>query len=539
MTPDANHRALRSGVDRVTTALPSDGAQLSTPTKSVDVCGASGNRPAIRRPLRQPTRYWIRRDRKLTLLSVTGYGYVHVYRLEYASGAAMTAVSQGPSTTESHGLTSEFEHEPVPAAHRRRWLYVAAVWFGFPMILTNAVFGGVIVYGLGFVRGLLAILLGNLVLMLYVGALSHLAGSTGRNFALIAKSTFGSRGYAIASGFLSTIVIGWFAFQTGLTGSTLHATLGWNEPGTILLAGVLYIAVTFIGIRALAILGAVAAPLFLVLAAVAIWFVASSHGLGQVLGYAGQPGAVVASIGAAVTMTVAGFADSGTMTADFTRWAKDGRSAVGASLTAFPVANFVSMAVGGLIVAAGAATDAATDGGDFLGILVGHGWLLSAIAVAFVFINLGSVCTHCLYNGAVGWSHITASKMRLLTIVLGVIGVIAAVAGVWTLFADWLNILGVFVPPIGAVLIADQVLLRRRAAGRPIGTFRPTAFAAWAVGALVAAVVHFTAPQYAEAVAGILAGGLAYLVIASVASRVAPEPTPDTAEPVPAGDAAA
>ena len=449
----------------------------------------------------------------------------------------MTATAENPVATAEHGLTSEFEHEPVPVAHRRSWLSVAAVWFGFPMILTNAVFGGVIVYGLGFARGLLAILLGNLVLMLYVGVLSHLAGSTGRNFAIVAKSTFGSRGYAIASGFLSTIVIGWFAFQTGLTGATLHSTLGWNEPATILLAGVLYIAVTFVGIRALAMLGAVAAPLFLVLAAVAIGFVASQRGLGGVLGYGGHPGATVLSIGAAVTMTVAGFADSGTMTADFTRWARSGRHAVGASATAFPLANFVSMAVGGVIVAAGAATDPDQNGGDFLGILVGHHPLLTALAVVFVFINLGSVCTHCLYNGAVGWSHITASKMRLLTIVLGVIGVIAAVAGVWTLFADWLNILGVFVPPIGAVLIADQVLLRRRAAGRPIGTFRPTAFAAWAVGALVAAVVHFTAPQYAEAVAGILAGGLAYLVIAALTDRAAPEVA--TAEPVPAGDTAA
>jgi cytosine permease len=331
-------------------------------------------------------------------------------------------------------------------------------------------------------------------------------------------------------------VIGWFAFQTGLTGATLHSTLGWNEPGTILLAGVLYIAVTFVGIRALAILGAVAAPLFIVLAAVAIGFVASQRGLGGVLGYGGHPGATVLSIGAAVTMTVAGFADSGTMTADFTRWSRSGRHAVGASATAFPLANFVSMAVGGVIVAAGAATDPDKNGGDFLGILVGHHPLLTALAVVFVFINLGSVCTHCLYNGAVGWSHITASKMRLLTIVLGVVGVIAAVAGVWTLFADWLNILGVFVPPIGAVLIADQVLLRRRAAGRPIGTFRAGAFAAWAVGALVAAVVHFTAPQYAEAVAGILAAGLAYLAIAAVADRVGPEPAPGTAEPVPAGD---
>jgi cytosine permease len=455
----------------------------------------------------------------------------------------VTAVAEGHTDTGAHGLTSEFEHEPVPTAHRRSWPSVAAVWFGFPMILTNAVFGGVIVYGLGLVRGLAAILAGNLVLMIYVGVLSHLAGSTGRNFAIVAKSTFGSRGYAIASGFLSTIVIGWFAFQTGLTGSTLHTTLGWNQPATILLAGVLYIAVTFVGIRALALLGAVAAPLFVVLAAVAIGFVATQRGLGGVLSYGGHPGATVASVGAAITMTVARFADSGTMTADFTRWARSGRHAVGASATAFPLANFVSMAVGGVIVAAGAATDPDKNGGDFLSILVGHHPVLTAVAVVFVFINLGSVCTHCLYNGAVGWSHITNSKMRLLTVVLGVIGVIAAVAGVWTLFADWLNILGVFVPPIGAVLITDQVLLRRRAAARASVTFRASAFGAWAIGAAVAALVHFTAPALAEAVAGILAGALAYLVI----SRFTPGPdAPDetttegaaAAETEPAGEAA-
>ena len=110
----------------------------------------------------------------------------------------------------------------------------------------------------------------------------------------------------------------------------------------------------------------------IVLAAVAIGYVASGRGLGQVLGYGGHAaGAAVGTVGAAVTITVAGFADSGTMTADFTRWSRSGRGAVGASLTAFPVANVASMTVGGLVVAAGAATDPATNGGDFLGILIG------------------------------------------------------------------------------------------------------------------------------------------------------------------------
>ena len=48
--------------------------------------------------------------------------------------------------------------------------------------------------------------------------------------------------------------------------------------------------------------------------------------------------------------------------------------------------------------------------------------------------------------------------MLLLTVILGVIGTIAALAGVWNLFLDWLNILGVFVPPIGAVILTDYAL---------------------------------------------------------------------------------
>lgn len=97
-------------------------------------------------------------------------------------------------------LESEFEHEPVPPAHRKSTVSVAAVWFGFPMILTCAVFGGLITAFLGFQLGLLAIILGNLVLMLYVGALSYLSGESGLNFALVASRVFGRYGYIIASG---------------------------------------------------------------------------------------------------------------------------------------------------------------------------------------------------------------------------------------------------------------------------------------------------------------------------------------------------
>ena len=280
-----------------------------------------------------------------------------------------------------HALGEEFEHEAVPVARRQRLGSVAAIWFGFPMILTNAVFGGIITYNLGFWTALGALACGNAVLAGYVGALSSIAGRTGLNFAMQARRTFGTKGFAAASGFLATVVIGWYAFQTGLTGATLHDSFGWNTTMLIVIAAVLYTAVTFIGIRALTVIGLIAAPLYVVLGLVAVAIVARTHDLGDVTHFAGHPGGM--GFAGAVTLVIATFADSGTMTADFTRWSRSGKEAVLAALTAFPVANLVSQLFGVVVVAAGAATAPAKDGGNFLSLLTGHGLLLSALAVAF------------------------------------------------------------------------------------------------------------------------------------------------------------
>ncbi|MGW0180743.1 cytosine permease [Nocardia sp. NPDC003345] len=413
------------------------------------------------------------------------------------------------------GLEEEFENVPVPESHRRSVFSVSAVWFGFPMVLTSAIFGGTIAYGLGFWKGVLSILIGNLVLFAYVGALSYLAGTTGKNFALSAAETFGRNGAKIVAGFLSTVVIGWFAFQTGLTGATLETSLGWNATLLALVAGLLYIGITFIGIRALTIIGLIAAPLFIALGIVAVVIATRSDGIGAITSYQGASDATVLSVGAAISIVVAGFVDSGTMTADFTRWSRNGREAVVATFSAFPVANAIAMIVGAIVVAAGAAVNPAANGGDFLPILTDHGAVLTVLAVVFVFVNLGSVCAHCLYNGAVGWSQLTGSKMRLLTIILGAVGVVIALAGVWSHFATWLNLLGIFVPSIGAVLIVDQ-LITRRAAARTITGLRAQPFVAWFIGAACAYAVHHWAPQLSEALVGMVCAVVAYLVVEAV-----------------------
>jgi cytosine permease len=421
------------------------------------------------------------------------------------------SVTPGAATHEHTGLAEEFEHEPVPLSRRQSLRSVAAVWFGFPMVLTQAVFGGIITLNLGFIHGVLAILIGNSVLFLYVGALSHIAGSTGLNFGMQAKATFGTRGYAVASLFLSTVVVGWYAFQTGLTGATVHTAFGWNATAVIVFAMVLYTFITFLGIRALSIVGLIAVPFFIVMGLVAVGFAARQHGLSGIMTYAGT--ARTMSFGSAVTLVIATFADAGTMTADFTRWSKNGREGVIASFSAFPVANSIAFLFGAVIVAAGAAVNPTQNGGDFLPLLSGHGPVVSALALIFVFVNLGSVCAHCLYNGAVGYSHLFGSRMRVMTLVLGLIGGLAAVAGVWSLFPYWLSMLGMFVPPIGAVMIMDQLFFGNAGRVDDAEPFHGKAFAAWALGSIAAVIVHIWLPEYGEALIGLVVSGATYAVL--------------------------
>lgn len=406
------------------------------------------------------------------------------------------------SQHEHQILEEEYENSAVPAKARKSLLSVSLVWVGFPMIMTSAVTGAAIVGGLGFWTGMLSILIGNLILFGYVGVLAMLSANKGYNFSLQSAITFGSKGARIVSGLLSTLVIGWFAVQTGLTGSSMHEAFGTNALVITLIAGILYIVLTLFGVKALTYIGAVSAPFFFIIGLWAVYDAAAASGVSSITSFEGT-GAI--SMGIAITMVISLFIDSGTMAADFNRWSKNKKQALAATFTAFPMACMIAMVFGGLIAAA------ASQNSDLFQYIASKGGAIALISILLLFLNLGSVCAHCLYNGAVGWSSLTGRKMRETAIVLGVIGTIFAVSGAWNHFADWLNLLGIIVPPIGAVIICDQLFLRK---GADISeSVRIPAFAAWIIGALIGLAVEQFAPSLSTAFVSMLAGGAAYLLI--------------------------
>lgn len=418
-----------------------------------------------------------------------------------------------------HALGEEFEHRPVPASARRSMFSVSVVWMGFPMIITGAMTGSILVLGMGFTDALKAMIIGNLIMLCYVGALGLLGSRKGTNFALLASIVFGRKGYVLASGLLSTLLLGWYAVQTGITGALVSSTYEMNYVVMTVIAGVLYIGITFIGVKGLHIIGTISVPLFVVLGLWVAGDAASTSSWDAIMAYPGNNGVASMSMGVGLTVVIALFIDAGTVTADFNRWAKDDTSSLVATFCAFPFANVIAMLVGGVMTAALAVPDANPFGSDNMFGYMNAQQLtwLSALAFLFLYANLGSVCAHCLYNAATGWSRILGSHMRLFAIILGAIGIVIAATNVWAFFIQWLSLLGILVPPIGAIILVDQFIVRK---GSSIDTdWRGTAFVAWACGSAVAFIVEWYAPQFSTAISAGLVGGIVYYILSKLAGE--------------------
>lgn len=415
-----------------------------------------------------------------------------------------------------HILGEEYEHSPVPAQARRSLFSVTMVWIGFPMIITGAMTGSILVLGMGFADALKAMVIGNLIMFCYVGLLGLLGTEKGMNFALLASIVFGRKGYMLASGLLSTLLLGWYAVQTGITGALISSTYNLNYVAMTVIAGLLYVGITFVGVRGLHWIGVVSVPLFVILGLWVAADAASTTSWSAIMAYPGNNGVATMSMGVGLTVVIALFIDAGTVTADFNRWAADRKSSLISTFSAFPFANLVAMLVGGVMTAALAVPNANPFGVDnMFGYMNGKqmAWL-SLLAFIFLYCNLGSVCAHCLYNAATGWSRILGSNMRLMAIVLGAIGILVAAGNIWAFFIEWLSLLGILVPPIGAIILIDQYVTRKNSVTTV--DWRAPAFIAWAAGSAVALLVEFYAPHWSTAISAFVVAAIAYFILSKV-----------------------
>jgi len=403
----------------------------------------------------------------------------------------------GRSGAEDYPLSA------VPEDARRGFWPISLVLLGFTFFSATMWGGASIGVAFPLWPDLAAIIFcGSTILAVYVAGLGYIGYKSGLSTVLSARFAFGDLGSQWSDALLGLTQIGWYAWGTATITIILTRLLDLDtrlQAPLMVFFGLAFCLTAYIGCRGLAALSWVAVPTMLLLIVVSGSVAFQDVGNEAVLLPSGTASAL--TLPEALTIVVGTFVSGGTQVANWTRFAGSARAAVGSTFLAFFLGN-------GLMIAAGAVGAAVYGLSDTVEVLAVQG-LLSA-GVLMLFLNIWTTQDNTIYNFSVAGCHFfRTERRRLVTFAGAATGTLLALLGMYDWLIPYMTLLGVFIPPLGGVIMADFFIRHR---GRypeldeaAIPRFNLPGLTAYAAGSIAALVVPGIPP-----VNGIVAACLAY-----------------------------
>ena len=382
-------------------------------------------------------------------------------------------------------LTDDHSREPVPVDEAVSGWRVAMVIVGFAITLPLMITGSQVGLAMGLRDALAAFAVGGLVLTVIGSATAVVATSARLSTYKILEFAFGRWGAKIVSGVLALTLFGWYGVTAELFGRALSGAaadiygIGFPVVLATIIGSALMVAVTVFGFKALDKLSLLAVPLLVLFLAVVV---ARSLGSGDAVLTVGNG---ELSLGVAISVVVGTYIVGAVLVPDLCRYARSRVDGV--------FAIVLSLGVGlPCILAAAAVPSLATQEADLVRIMLGLGLGVPALCV-IVFATWTSNANN-LYSMSLGLATIFEGidKWRL-TVAAGVAGTLIAMAGVTDVFIPFLLTLGIAIPPIAGIYLADYFVVKgfraySEAADPAERAVSPAAFAAWIVATAVGAV---------------------------------------------------
>src|ERR671911_27303 len=372
---------------------------------------------------------------------------------------------------------------------RRTWTTynIAALWIGMAIVITTyTLASGLMAAGMNWWQALLTISLGNMLVLVPMLLNAHAGTKYGVPFPVFVRVSFGVRGANFAAMARALVACGWFGIQTWIGGLALDALMnaawggGANVPGHSFIMFLVFWAIQLViilrGIEGVKIFEAFAAPLLLGGSLVLlIWGFTAGGGVATVFETSArlQQGdapfwalfwpSLAANVGYWITLSL--------NIPDFTRYAKTQQSQIVGQAVGLPLTmtafSFIGIAVtAATVVVFGEAiwdpvqvvTQVASD-------------LPAALVLAMVIIVIAQISTNMAANVVSPSFDFSNLAPKYISFRTG--GIITAILGLlpfpWVLFENvggyiftWLGGYGSLLGAIGAGMIADYWILRRR-----------------------------------------------------------------------------
>ncbi|MED7931567.1 cytosine permease [Nonomuraea sp. LP-02] len=398
-----------------------------------------------------------------------------------------TSVPALPGDTPAN---DDYALERVPPSARYAWPTVAIQRFGLLSALSQFLLGATLGMGMTFWNAVVAITLGAVILELVAIAVGIAGMREGMSTTVLARwAGFGRHGSGLVGIVIAICLLGWFGVQSAVLAQGLAALLGGPPVWAWAIVGGLVItAIVVVGFAGMAWTAWITVPAFLALAGWAIVVELGKHDVADLVASAppGQP----LSLAQGATLVAGGFIVGAVISPDMCRFNRSAADVVKQTVIGITLGEYL-LALIGVLLAHALRT------GDVVAIVTTTSGVVGTIVLLTATLKTNDWNLYAASLGITNALH-TIFGMRLgraaVTVGLGVIGTALAALGIADHLVDFLVLLGVAVPPIAGIMIAEYYVVRRwreelktsrRSGGLPdeAPNWVPAGLVAWVIAA--------------------------------------------------------
>lgn len=321
---------------------------------------------------------------------------------------------------------------------------MSLVWIAIGIDLSAMFLGAQLGNGMNLTDSLTATIIGSLILGVIGALCAYVGAKTGLSTSMISRFLFGNVGARVVAVILGIFSLGWFGVQVGFFASNMQTAFSqlWDihlSLGVLsFIGGLLMMSTAIWGYQSIERLSTWSVPLLILFIGVAIYSAFHTKGASAV--WEPISGAAI-PMGTAISLVIGIFIVGTVLSPDIARWARTPKHAITAAFIGFFVGNSF-MTIVAIFLSRIMDTD------DLTNIFIALGLGLPAIIV--LTLAQWTTNTNNLYSASLGFSVVFQKvPKKLITIVAGIFATLLAVFGIYDKFLSFLNIITVFVSPIG------------------------------------------------------------------------------------------
>lgn len=338
-----------------------------------------------------------------------------------------------------------------------KWFSIASIWFGGIVSVPALLIGSALISSLPFTTALLAGFIGFVFVVVFMSLLSIAAVDRQKAIVPLASSSFGHLGANIVVGLVIGLsTLGWFAVQSNIAGASFSKivmeTSGHDIPAWVssVFWGIIMVLTAVFGFKYLKWLNYMAVPSIIILLAYGLYVTFQTHSFQEVLDF--RPAGDGLSLLAAIGLSIGFISVGGVISPDYNRFAVSKKHAIWGSIMGIIPSALSLLAIGAIL--------AVTQGTyDIVEIFASLGFPFFAMSILILATWTSNVMN--VYSSGLAFTNLfqlPESKRSMVTLLVGLVGVLLAAAGLIDHFMEFINLLTITVTPVAGVVISDYFL---------------------------------------------------------------------------------